>query len=265
MEVKSLGRKTDLIFARFNGQVIDRGSYTLIKTPSNPGYHWGNYIIFDEAPKKGDLKRWKEVFDREFEYYKEPHHYSFIWDLDDVMGEVEEFKMAGFELESSKILMTKDLVAPKFLNKDIEIRPIKTDDEWLEVEKLQTLCSDPKYLNEYYAEFKHNQMINYRKMADAGKGYWFGAFIGDQLIGDLGLYFENDVARYQNVGTHPDFRRKGICGTLVYRAGQYALENFGVDYLVMEADPYYHAGRIYESVGFKLHEINHSLGWWKQN
>lgn len=31
----------------------------------------------------------------------------------------------------------------------------------------------------------------------------------------------------------------------------------------MEADPEYHAARIYESVGFKRGEINYSLSWWK--
>lgn len=62
MEINSLGRRTDLIFSKFSGSVHDRGSYTVIKTPSNPGYHWGNYLIFDKAPKGGDLQRWKDIF-----------------------------------------------------------------------------------------------------------------------------------------------------------------------------------------------------------
>lgn len=59
MNIRSLGRKTDLIFARFSGTVEDKGFYTLVKTPSNPGYHWGNYIIFDRPPQGGDLKTGK--------------------------------------------------------------------------------------------------------------------------------------------------------------------------------------------------------------
>lgn len=51
MIIRSLGRRTDLIFAKFSGRVIDRGSYTLIQTPSNPGFHWRNYIVFDHAPQ----------------------------------------------------------------------------------------------------------------------------------------------------------------------------------------------------------------------
>ena len=84
-------------------------------------------------------------------------------------------------------------------------------------------------------------------------------------MGDLGIFFEGPVGRYQMVGTHPDFRKQGICGTLVYEAGLMAFEEFALDHLVMEADPDYHAARIYESVGFNKAEINYSLSWWKKS
>jgi len=33
----------------------------------------------------------------------------------------------------------------------------------------------------------------------------------------------------------------------------------------MEADPDYHAARIYESVGFKRCEMTYQLSWWNNN
>lgn len=101
-------------------------------------------------------------------------------------------------------------------------------------------------------------------MSEAGLGNWFGAFIGEQLVGDLGIFHENGIGRYQNVGTHPNFRKQGICGTLVYQSGLIALRDYKIQYLVMEADPDYHAARIYESVGFKRNEENYALSWWKR-
>lgn len=71
-------------------------------------------------------------------------------------------------------------------------------------------------------------MEQYRSMAEAKKGHWFGAFLNGKLIGDLGVFFEEHVGRYQSVGTHPDFRRKGVCGNLIYQAGLVALREFGV-------------------------------------
>ncbi len=262
MQIKSLGFQTNLIFSRYSGSVSDKGSYTLVQTPSNPGYHWGNFIIFDRPPRMGDFKAWTELFDKEFTYYEEPHHYVFAWEGDG-LGENQEFLDANFESDSALVLTTENLNPPPFVNDKIQVRKIKTDAEWEAVIELQTLCADPKFFNDYYREFKRRLMAEYRRMSEDGRGFWFGAFIDNNLVGDLGIFYKNNVARYQNVGTHPEHRRKGICGTLVYRTGLIALEEFCVQHLVMEADPEYHAARIYESVGFKRIETNHSLSWWK--
>lgn len=265
MIIKSLGRQTDLIFSRFSGSVIDRGSYTLIQTPSNPDFYWGNYIVFDHAPKKGSLRDWKEIFNQEFSYYSAPHHYVFTWDTgSENKGNVEEFLREGFDMDSAIVLTAKKLHPPPHLNQNIEIRPLTADQDWAQAANLQTICADPRFLNADYAEFKTRQMTDYRKMAKAGMGARFGAFMDDQMVADLGVFHDGKIGRYQNVVTHPDFRRKGICGTLVYRAGMVALKEFGAECLVMEADADYHAARVYESVGFKRHEINYALSWWKQ-
>lgn len=264
MKIKSLGRRTDLIFANFAGTVEDKGHYTLIKTPSNPGFHWGNYIIFDRTPRIGDLNEWKALFDREFPYYEEPHHYTFTWDCEDNdSGAYSEFLSDGFEQDSGVVLTASHLSPPPHVNHEIEVKKIESNSDWEAALKLQMLCADPKYLNEYYIDFKKAQMNQYRSMSEAGKGHWFGAYIDNKLVGDLGIFFEGDIGRYQSVGTDPEYRRRGICGSLVYQAGVIALERYGAKHLVMEADPDYHAARIYESVGFKRNETNYSLSWWK--
>lgn len=264
MQINSLGRRTDLIFAKFSGAVTDKGFYTLIQTPSNPGYHWGNYIIFNQAPQKGSFKEWTKIFDKEFGYYSEPHHYVFTWDTgNEDKGEHQEFLNANFDLDTAIVLTASKLSLPLHINNLVEVRKISSDQDWNDVINLQTLFADPKFLNEEYKQFKQRQMTSYRKMAEAGMGSWFGAFIDDQLVGDLGIFYEGTVARYQNVCTHPNNRRQGICGTLVYQTGLLALEEFGVEHLVMEADIDYHAARIYESIGFKRNEVNQALSWWK--
>lgn len=263
MKLNSLGRRTDLIFVQFSGSVIDKGAYILIQTPNNPEFHWGNYIIFDRAPEKGSMTKWKKIFDQEFKYYSKPQHYVFTWDtVESSKGDHQEFLDAGFEMDSATVLTAAKLVPPKYFNTKIEIRPIKTDQEWKMAIDSQILYADPKFTNDKYQQFKQRQMDSYRRMSESGLGSWFGAFIGPKLVGDLGIFFENGIGRYQNVGTHPDYRKQGICGTLVYVSGLYAFEKFGVNQLVMEADTSYHAARIYESVGFKSTEVNHALSWW---
>ena len=47
MHIRSLGWRTDLIFPRFDGVVTDRGDYLVVRTPSNPGFYWGNFLLLD--------------------------------------------------------------------------------------------------------------------------------------------------------------------------------------------------------------------------
>jgi predicted GNAT family acetyltransferase len=89
-----------------------------------------------------------------------------------------------------------------------------------------------------------------RALTEAGHGFWFGAFVDGKLVAHLGLVTDGSgIARYQNVETHPDWRRKGIAGTLVWRAGQRGLDGMA-GMLVIAADPDYVAIRVYRSVGF---------------
>ena len=91
-------------------------------------------------------------------------------------------------------------------------------------------------------------------MSTAGLGHWFGAFLNAKLIADCGLYCFNNIGRYQAVGTHPDFRKRGVCGNLIYESAQFGFEKLGTKTLVMVAEPAYHAAQVYESVGFKPSE-----------
>lgn len=84
-------------------------------------------------------------------------------------------------------------------------------------------------------------------------------------MGNLGVFVKDGVGRFQSVGTHPDFRRRGLCGTLVYEAARYTLEHMGAETLVMVADEEYHAAGIYELVGFRPTEHQIGMDWWERN
>ena len=58
MQVRSLGYRTDLIFPAFDGQITDRGDYLVVRTPSNPTFYWGNFLLFDRPTGDGDIERW---------------------------------------------------------------------------------------------------------------------------------------------------------------------------------------------------------------
>ena len=53
----SAGWRTDLIFARFDGELIERPDCLVVRTPANPSFWWGNFLLFDHAPKAGWARR----------------------------------------------------------------------------------------------------------------------------------------------------------------------------------------------------------------
>ncbi|MGZ3695269.1 MAG: GNAT family N-acetyltransferase [Bdellovibrionota bacterium] len=259
MQLRSLGRKTDLIFSRFQGEVFDRGPFLVIRTPTNPSFHWGNLLVFAAPPTANSLTEWNALFKKELGDLPLKHT-LFTWEgLAPEDSVLKQFTDEGFEFDEGVVLATKKVKAPPKVNSDIKIKVIESDSEWAQAIELQVAARDPQYEEGYHRLFKERQFAQYKAMWQAGMGHWFGAFLGGKLVGDLGVFKSENLARYQNVSTHPDYRRLGICGTIVYETAKLTLQDPKIETLVMEADNHYHAARIYESVGFLPVEKNHSL------
>ena len=253
MKVRSLGMRTDLAFQRFGGEIVDRGSYLVLLTPSNPGYRWDNMLLFADPPGEGDFERWRHLFAREVGIPPEVDHMVFAWDtVDGETGYVRPFLDAGFELDKSVVLSTDAVHPAPKVNDDIAIRPLQTDAEWRAALELDAvLCREEGEEEAGYRTFIERKMAQYREMIAAGMGRWFGAFVEGKLVADMGLFVEDGIGRFQSVKTHPAYRRRGICGTMVHDVARRGLEEMEAQTLVMIADAGYHAARIYESVGFE--------------
>jgi GNAT superfamily N-acetyltransferase len=258
--LSSLSNRSDLLFFPEEGQVEVHDEYIVVRSPKNPGYHWGNYLIFRDAPKPGQLNRWMQIFQSEFQTLPDVRHRSFTWNLGEASPEAtSEFVAAGFESTRICCLSTNALVAPSKFNSSVEVRKVQSPEEWAEVIRLQVESRDPIYSFEEYSRFKNRQFEIYKTLSARGEGAWWAAYLGGRPVADLGLFRQGDVGRYQSVGTHPDFRRQGICQTLVHSVGTRALKENFVNRLVIVADADYHATSIYTSVGFTLFETTGSL------
>jgi ribosomal protein S18 acetylase RimI-like enzyme len=260
--LRSLGYRSDLIFPKFDGEILDRGDYLAISTPSNPTFYWGNFLLFRDPPAEGDAERWKRLFAEEIGHRLRANHIAFGWDSPEgEEGASRAFLDEGFERIKSIVLTTDRVEAPPKYNRQVIVRPLTEDWEWEKATRAQVDCRGPGFGLEAYQVFKGDQMRRYRRMSRAGLGHWFGAFLGDELAADLGVFVDGDLARFQNVETRPEHRRLGICGALVHQACLYALARLGAKNLVMVADEEYHAAKIYESAGFKPRELQVGLQW----
>jgi predicted GNAT family acetyltransferase len=139
---------------------------------------------------------------------------------------------------------------------------LKTESEWELAVENQVVCREPEFEEGEYREFQKKQMERFRNMSLSGHGDCYGAFIERKLVADLGLYHNEGVGRFQSVETHPDFRRRGIAGTIIAEASRKAKEKFNLHTLVIVADQDSSPARLYSSLGFELTEKQVGLEWW---
>lgn len=263
MQLRSLGYRTDLIFPAFEGEILDRETYRVIRTPSNPSFHWGNFLLFAGPPQPGDFQRWRDLFALEIGRPPQVEHQTFGWDTSaGEQGLIQPFLEAGFRLLHSVVLTARQVHLPPHRAAVVTVRPLRTEAEWGEALSNQVRCRGAEYGEAGYRLFKQRQMARYQAMVQADLGEWFGAFVGEQLVADLGIFRDREVGRFQNVETHPDFRRRGIAGTLVYQSAHYALTQLGLETLVMVADYDGPPARLYQSVGFQPAEVQVGLERW---
>lgn len=261
MEVQSLGYRTDLIFPAFEGEIIDRGEYLVVKTDSNPSFYWGNFLLFDSPPAEGDFHKWREIFAEEIGKPPQVKHHAFGWDsIQGEAGSIQPFLDAGYHLEHSVVMTARKDDLRQKSSTGITIHSLISEDDWMQSVENQVICREPIFSEEGYRIFRQGQAKRYQKMVSSSMGAWFGAFAGSQLVGDLGIFCMDDLARYQSVQTLPGFRRRGIAGSLVHHAGLYAFENHNIERLVIVAEEDSAAQRLYESIGFQFSE--YQMGVW---
>jgi GNAT superfamily N-acetyltransferase len=263
MNVKSLGYRTDLIFPAYDGEIIDRGDYLVIRSPANPTFYWGNFLLFSGPPREGDFKLWRDLFASEIGAPPETVHQVFGWDSPEAEeGLIQPFLKAGFRLIRDVVMTSGEPRAPARPSDLVSIRALKTDSDWEQAIDNQVVCREPEFEEGGYREYRKKQMDRYRNMAAAGLGDWFGAFLEGRLVADLGLFHDGEVGRYRSVETHPDFRRRGIAGTLVYQAGRQARAKYDLHTLVIVAEQASSPARLYQSLGFKPVEKQVGLEYW---
>ena len=262
MRVRSLGLRSDL--ALISGETIERDGYVVVRSPQQPGYYWGNLIIFAEPPSRGCLFAWEKIFASEFSQNPGVLHRTFTWDLSEAQGDLGEFLAKGYRHERTEVLVASKVQPPPQPNLDVEIRVIDSEEEWQAVALLQLEARPPEHDEEDYRKFVRGRLAGLRARTIAGDGEWYGAYLGGRQVGSLGIFRDGSLARFQEVVTHPDVRRRGVCGTLVHEVAKRNLAREGTTSLVMLADSEYHAARIYESVGFVASETLEGLCLWPQ-
>jgi len=117
VDVISLGNRTDLALLELGGsEVEDCGDHLVVRSPHNPAYWWGNFLLLDRAPAPEDIHRW---MDRFAAVLPEAKHRAFAIDgTDGTLADLDGFAERGLSVEASTVMTmvsetrTADLTSP---------------------------------------------------------------------------------------------------------------------------------------------------------
>ena len=257
VKVRSLGYRTDLAILALEGsQITDRGDHLVIRTPDNPDYWWGNFLLL-QGLKPGSGGDWMARFAAEF---PDARHIALGLDETDA-GVIDPGELAGMTMEQNAVMTATSVHAPPRPNSEAVLRTLEGDADWRQSLELAAAVHAGEPGGD--AGFLTARVAAKRALTEAGHGAWFGAFLDGTLVSQLGLIItgKSGLARYQSVETHPAGRRRGLAGTLVWHAAATAPAD-DTSTLVMVADPGDFAIRVYRSVGFTVTETQ--LGFIRQ-
>jgi ribosomal protein S18 acetylase RimI-like enzyme len=245
VRITSLGFRTDVALRVLEGaEVTDRGDYLVIRTPGNPDFWWGNFLLLAGLPGPGRARAWLARFAAEFPAAR---HVALGIDVTDDPEIPQDFAAAGLEVDRATVLTAAELRPPARPNTEAEIRPLYSDADWRQSVDLAARCLD----DGKPGDFLERRAAARRRLTQTGAGVWFGAFTSGRLLAQLGLFdVGGGYARYQHVETDPAARRHGLAGTLVWTAGRYGREVLGTSTFVIVAHPAEAAIRIYRACGF---------------
>lgn len=236
-----VGAWSDLAVNLLTGSTVeDHGDHLVVRTESDPTYIWGNHLlVFDEV---NDADRWIAAFADAF-----PTVTHVAIGFAQAPTDEAAWRRRGVELHVEEPLIG---AAPRSaVPEGVEVRPVVTDAQWEELIEIQATQGEDDTPTQRYLTFTRGRWEARRPLSESGQALFLGAWVDDRLVGHVGIIDCGPVARYQNVVTRSDYRRRGIASHLVGECSAWAVER-GYARQVIMADEGSVAARMYADLGF---------------
>ena len=246
--------RTDIHLASLLGERDEREDFFVVQTPENPGFFYGNLLVLKDEPKV--IEPWIATFEEVIG--AEKVHRCIAWSGEPLAPElVREAERLGLEVEGATEMFMK--VAPPIKGEWV-VRPIDLDRDWAASVQL-SIDSDvaEQEGDESFHLFKDRLRETRRRWIQRGLATWWGAFDGERLVGQCGMVQCEELGRYQAVETHPDWRRRGVCASLIATVAHDALHRLGCERLILVAEVDGPALELYKRLGFTETGQTHSL------
>lgn len=232
-------RKAIGIFDYFEG-------YYTYQSPQFPTYWMGNGIEILTSRDR-NFKDWQRLFELHFDSQKFKHRvFTFLEnpDLDFLKKMASE---ATYEVIDSPMMFASKIPKLTPLAKSWEIKEIKTSKDFANFRYFKTL-TNPE--NEWFAKEGFDKS---RVKDDFLKTKWYGIVPkgGEEILSAMGIFQHNDIARLQEVDTHPDYRRRGFASQLLKYVLDLGIRQWGCKGVSLFSETSDPAVGLYHKVGFE--------------
>jgi GNAT superfamily N-acetyltransferase len=237
------GWATDLAVLELTGSTVDdRGDHLVVRTPDNPGFHWGNFVLVTDPSAGQDAERWVRTFATE--------HPAATWVAVGLVAppaDPSAWQALLVELDVDEALTTRTRPAATELADGYAVRQLDSDDWAQSVER--AVAGNEREDPAAFRAFAEQRVAARRVLSARGDAVFCGAFTGERLVAELGIVRCGSTARYQDVGTDAAHRRRGLARHLLGLAAGWAAER-ACDRWVIVAAADSDAGRLYRRAGF---------------
>jgi RimJ/RimL family protein N-acetyltransferase len=258
MRIDHPAYQSDTYLLQLDGGILEeKESYWVMRFPRNPEYIWGNFLLLKEAPRSADFPHWMDISKKEL---GNTWFMAIGWQgiVTDPM-ELDPYLAFGFDFEQSDVLACEEALKPSKYSQ-LELRACVDDAAWDRVlENHKFLFARGKY-KETQIDFFTQRFQSFRRKVESDAGVFFEAVMGEEIVGSLGVYHDDEQARFQEVVIYPRFRNMGMAQSMCYEALRWALEEKKLSRVLTVANlP--EALHCYRNLGFQSIGIQEGLKW----
>jgi hypothetical protein len=152
VEITSLGVRTDLALLRLGGSTVeDRGDHLVIRSPHNPTFWWGNFLLLPGPPPPERTDHWLGVFAAAF---PEAQHVAIGFDgVHGTPADAAGFVERGLRVETSAVMTATAVHEPPRPNRDADYRQLGSDGDWDQLVDLRMAAMAAAHDAEGYRTF----------------------------------------------------------------------------------------------------------------
>lgn len=246
MTFRTLGLASDALVMQGQSVFEDYANRVVMRTPDEPNYWHGNLVSMKVL---GDPQDDVAHFARDF---PDATHCTVVWDVAGLDPAPMRAVLDAYDVDTFDVLSLTGVMPAVPIPDGITIGTVH---DWDALCDLQSEVA----IEEGYDPATHTPFLQRRNLArraqiSKGLGQWFAAYDGDAIVGSMGLFHDDHIARYQSVETRATHRKRGICAALLAhtRAWVQGRAPSAVPVIVAEADSA--AGRLYRRMGFAVTE-----------